>query len=168
MSYIPAVEPNSENIVFDLIFDAEFWNSPPIIDVLIDGEFIERHIIDKKDYQIKFKKIMSFKESHCLELKRSGKTDNETRFLSNGDIETQMLYIKTVKLDNINLRNLVWHMSTFHPIYPEPWASEQRAQGVNLEDTIPGEMYLGHNGTWRFEFTSPIYEFLVNWNRGHK
>jgi hypothetical protein len=168
MPYISAPAPNSENIFFDLILDAEFWNSPPVVDIFIDGEFIEQHTVDRNNYHIRFKKVMSFDSTHCLELKRSGKTDNETRFLPDGNIETQMLHIKTVKIDNINLRNLVWHMSTFQPTYPEPWASEQRAAGIELENNIQGEMYLGHNGVWRFEFTSPIYEFLVNWNRGNK
>ena len=101
---------------------------------------------------------MSFDKPHTLELIRSGKS-TET---------AQMLHIKTIKLDNIDLKNLVLSRSTFDPEYPEPWASEQIANGVKLENQIQGEMYLGHNGVWRFEFTSPIYKLLVAWTKGTK
>ena len=161
-------EPVSENIYFDIILESTYWNSPPELEILVDGESMGKHSIDQPSFHIRFKRIMAFDKPHILELRRTGKTKDQTRLLANGTYETQMLYIKTIKLDNIDLRNLVWHTSQYEPEYPEPWASEQQAQGIKLEKYVTGEMYLGHNGIWRFNFTSPIYKFLIEWAKGHR
>jgi hypothetical protein len=168
MSYITAPDPTSENIFFDIILDATYWDQPPRLEVLIDNKSVEKYTIDQPEFHIRFQQVMSFDQPHILELRRTGKTQDQTRMLEDGTFETQMLHIKTVKLDNIDLRNLIWHSSKFEPEYPEPWASEQQAQGIELEDQVLGEMYLGHNGTWSFTFTSPIYKFLVGWAKGNQ
>jgi hypothetical protein len=67
-----------------------------------------------------------------------------------------MLHIKTVKLDNIDLRNLIWHNSKFEPEYPEPWASEQS----NLESELTAHPYLGWNGCWSLTFGVPVFTWI--------
>ena len=168
MAYIIASDPTSENIFFDIILDATYWDQPPKLEVLVDDKSVGTYTIDQPEFHIRFRRVMSFDQSHILELRRTGKTQDQTRILDDGTFETQMLHIKTIKLDNIDLRNLIWHSSKFEPEYPEPWASEQQSQGVKLEKQVLGEMYLGHNGTWSFTFTSPIYKFLVGWAKGNK
>ena len=168
MLYVTAPDPTSENIFFDIILDATYWDRPPELEVVVDQESVGKYTIDQPEFHIRFRRVMSFDQPHTLELRRTGKTQDQTRMLADGTFETQMLHIKTIKLDNIDLRNLVWHRSEFEPVYPEPWASEQQAQGVELEKQVVGEMYLGHNGVWRFAFTSPIYKFLVAWAKGNQ
>ena len=158
VNYITAPDPVSENIFFDLTLNAEYQHCPPVLDILVDNEAVGHYIIDQASYHIRFKRVMSFDQPHMLELRRSGKHNDHT----------QSLHIQEVKLDNINLRNIVWHTCTYEPEYPEPWATEQRQQGIELEPVVPGEMYLGHDGVWRFEFTSPTYQFLVNWAKGNR
>jgi hypothetical protein len=167
MPFITAPDPVSENIFFDIILESTYWDRPPELEVAVNGKFIEKYTIDQPDFHIRFCQVMSFDQLHVLELRRLGKTNDQTQILKDGTFKTQMLHIKTIKLDNIDLRNLIWSRSTFTPTYPEPWATEQQAQGVKLEEQVVGEMYLGHNGTWRFEFTSPIYKFLVEWAKGN-
>lgn len=167
MSYITAPEPISENIFFDIILESTYWDRPPELEVILDGSTIGKYVVDKEEFCIRFKQVMLFDQPHLLELKRSGKTNDQTQISNDGILKTQMLHIKSILIDNIDLRNLLWSRSVFEPEYPEPWASEQQAQGVKLEKQVLGEMYLGHNGTWRFEFTSPIYKFLVNWAKGN-
>lgn len=168
MTHVTAPDPTSENIFFDIILDATYWNQPPELEVVVDNESVGKYTIDQPEFHIRFRRVMSFDQPHILELRRTGKNQDQTRMLADGTFETQMLHIKTIKLDNIDLRNLVWHSSEFEPEYPEPWASEQQAQGVELEKQVLGEMYLGHNGVWRFAFTSPIYKFLVAWAKGNQ
>lgn len=168
MPFITAPDPVSENIFFDIILESTYWDRPPELTVLVDTVVIGHYIIDRSEYHIQFRRNMRFDQPHVLELKRTGKTNDQTRVLADGSFETQMLHIKTIKLDNIDLRNLIWHSSQFEPEYPEPWATEQQAQGIELEKQVQGEMYLGHNGTWRFNFTSPIYKFLVTWAKGNR
>jgi hypothetical protein len=167
MTLITAPTPTSENIFFDIILESTYWDQPPQVEVVIDNESIAKYTVDTSEFHIRFRQEMTFDQPHVLELRRTGKTPDQTRMLHNGQYETQMLHIKKIMIDNINLRNLVWHSCRFDPEYPEPWASQQRAQGIILENSVVGEMYLGHNGIWRFDFTSPIYKFLVAWAKGN-
>jgi len=156
--HVPIIEPVSENIFFDIILESTYLDHPPELEVIVDNRSIGKYIVDQPELHVRFRRVMSFDQPHTLELIRGGKS-TET---------AQMLHIKTIKLDNIDLKNLVLSRSIFDPEYPEPWASEQIANGVKLENQIQGEMYLGHNGVWRFEFTSPIYKLLVAWTKGIK
>jgi hypothetical protein len=165
-NFVSAPLPASENIFFDVILESTYWDRPPTLEILVDGDQIGKYTIDQFEYHIRFKRVMTFGQPHTLELRRTGKTNNQTKIMPDGGLKTQMLKIKTIKLDNIDLKNLILHSSNFEPDYPEPWASEQRKLGIELETQVPGELYLGHNGVWRFNFDSPIYRFLVNWAKG--
>jgi hypothetical protein len=46
---------------------------------------------------------------------------------------------------------------TYTPIYPEPWTSEQPA---SLPCTISPHTYLGWNGTWRLDFSVPVFTWI--------
>lgn len=163
---ILAPDPVSENIYFDLYFTTNYWDRPPMVNISVDDSFIGTYTLDQPEHHIRFRRSMGFHQPHTLQIYRHNKDNSQTKFLPDGTLLTQMVQINQVKIDNIDLRNIVWHKSTFEPQYPEPWFSEQVALGQTPEKIVPGEMYLGHNGTWRFNFTSPIYRFLVNWVRG--
>lgn len=165
MPSIQRSTPTSENIFVDLYLSGEFWDRPPEIDVLIDNQVVQSHVVDQANYHIRFRHVMSF-GPHRLQIRYKNKTNDQTRQLANGEYQSQLVHIDKIKLDNIDLRNIVWHTCRFQPEYPEPWASQQLAAGNILEKELVGEIHLGHNGLWTFEFTSPIYMFLVGWTRG--
>lgn len=164
MSMIHRVEPTSENIFVDLRLGGEFWQKPPEVDIFVDGKLIQSHLVDRTDYHVRFRHVMDF-GPHRLELRRKNKTNDQNRLLPDGSYQGQLLHINQVRLDNIDLRNLVLHTCKFQPEYPEPWASQQREAGIILENELIGETHLGHNGVWTFDFISPIYMFLVDWAR---
>jgi hypothetical protein len=99
---------------------------------------------------------------HQLSIRRYNKTGNQVRINDSGQLEDQMLSIKKITIDDINIRNIIWCKSYNEPEYPELWASQQRAKGINLEKFILGETNFGHNCTWRLEFTSPFYQFIFD------
>ena len=74
-----------------------------------------------------------------------------------------ILIIEKIKIDNIDLKNLIQHRCLYTPVYPEPWASQQTDKGKDLPKILNGTMILGHNGEWEFEFKSPVYKFLIDW-----
>lgn len=162
---IVASEPTSEYINIDIHFSSEYWNTPPAITVLVDNHEYVSESVGKNGLHVNFKHMCNFDIWHKLKIIRSGKTDVETRIIDE-KFETQTLFIDSVSIDNTNIRDLIWSRSKFNPEYPEPWASEQIANGVNLESNIIGETTLGHNGIWEFEFRSPFYMFLVDAIRG--
>ena len=78
-----------------------------------------------------------------------------------GDIlKDQMLHIKSIEIDEIDIGALVYE-GVFTPIYPEPWASQQRESGNELPETFKNVTQMGHNGSWSFTFGSPFYLWLL-------
>lgn len=157
--FVPASEPCSETIWFEIEFNAQYWDRPPYVDILIDGVSAFSDWVRDQDQVVRFQRTLAF-GNHTLQLIRSGKTDDQTRMIPTG-FETQTLSITRMKIDNIDVRNLIWNDSFFIPEYPEPWASQQRNLGHDLEPSVRGELHFGHNGSWHFDFSSPFYKFLV-------
>lgn len=156
-----AVKYTVEDIKFEIAFKTSWWLDPPAVSILVDeNEKFNGEI--KKDTIIKFSHTLRF-TNHKLVIHRTGKTDAQVRINELGEHEGQDLIIDWIKIDGTNIRDLIWTKSVYKPDYPEPWASQERAKGNNLEECVLGETFLGHNGTWEFEFTSPFYRFIMNW-----
>lgn len=166
--FVPAPAPTSEIINFNLEFDSEYWNQPPVVDIYLNDIHKGVWIIDSKNFQINFQHQLEFGVDYTLEIQRSGKTPDQTREITPGEYQTQTLTINKISIDRINMQNIVWHSCTFAPEYPEPWATQMRDSGVCLEEHLQGEMTLGHNGVWKFTFGSPVYKFLVDFVRGER
>lgn len=162
---IRAAPPVQETIGFDLSFAAQFWNNPPCVDVWIDQVKIANLEIDR-DQNFRFFQTCEFGQ-HELRLVRHGKTPRETRTGPNGDYETQTLALAGISIDGVNVKNIVWDRCEFFPEYPEPWATEQKKQNIQLESPVPRETVFGHNGIWVFRFRSPFYRFVVDCVRGN-
>jgi len=163
---IEAKPPTQETISFDLFFRSQFWNTPPCVDIWIDRTKLASIAVDK-DQNFSFNHICEF-GTHQLRLVRHGKNKDETRIGPAGDYETQILELKNICIDHINVMNIVWPRCRFSPQYPEPWATEQKKQGRILESTVEGETIFGHDGIWTFEFQSPFYQFVVDCVKGRK
>lgn len=145
------VVTEQETITFKLTLHPTYRDGPPQIKILLDEQLMFDGAINSPQV-IEFSKSLVF-APHKLILQRHGKTIDQA---------DQLLQIKTVEIDGIDVQNIVWASSYFCPEYPEPWASQQRNSGVELEATVFGETILGHNGTWVLEFNSPFYKFLIN------
>lgn len=141
-----------EDINFKLHFSTSFEKVPPHIKVYLNDMLMY-------DNDVVADKIVSFNQNLILE------TDYSLRIVRSGKVldSTQMLKLDQLEIDGINIRNIVWHRSYYQPKYPEPWASQQISQGINLEEKILGETWFGHDGTWTLEFSSPFYKFIFDW-----
>jgi hypothetical protein len=124
------------------------------IDLGIVGDPVLKFYID--DIEMPgpvFEHVCAFGE-HTLRIIHSGKT-NQT--------PEQSVTIDKVVIDGVNIRNIVWINSYNRPNYPEPWATQQREQGIELEEIVKGETVLGHNSEWTLPFTSPFYKYVMEW-----
>ena len=138
-----------ERISFEIELDSEYRDSAPHVIIGIDGTthftgHIDRHQI------IRFYHDLDFGQDHRLTISRSHTQP------------CQLLTIQTITIDGTNIQNLIWNRSQFRPSYPEPWASQQRDQGIDLAPQIIGETCLGHDGEWSLTFGSPFWQFLLN------
>jgi hypothetical protein len=153
---------NQEIIDFKIKFTPQFWNRPPVACILIDDEVKFHDAITHQNSIVEFFHTMSFDQKHCLTILRSGKTDDQVRKNPDGSYDDQALIIDQIKIDGIDIRNIIYTDSYNEPSYPSVWAKEQQDAGVILKQYIPGETYLGHNGTWKLHFTSPFYQFIMD------
>jgi hypothetical protein len=75
-----------------------------------------------------------------------------------GDLDRAVI-IKSVVFNDIKSDKLLWQ-GKYYPRYPEPWASEQKQAGQNLEESLPAHTYLGWNGIWVLEFGVPAFTWI--------
>lgn len=162
--------PTEETIKFELYLKADYPKNPPRIQILLDDHEKFNGVIEKGEKIVSFHHTCSFLSPHRLTLVRYGKTNNDT-IKDPMDPEhsyvTQMLILKKLKIDGIDIRDIVWVKSITEPQYPEPWASNQKAMGNVLEEKIIGCTEFGHNCKWYLDFTSPFYYFIMKWMNGN-
>jgi hypothetical protein len=87
-------------------------------------------------------------------------------FLNKQDSDTvpeqgldKAVVIENVSFFGISDPKFVW-AGIYEPSYPEPWATEQRAQGVVLKQHLNSHNYLSWNGKWTLTFTVPVFTWI--------
>lgn len=146
-----------ELIDIKLTLEAEFFKEPPVVTAKINDDVFYNDLINDSISEINTTHQCEYNRNHCIQITRSGKTNS---------CPEQLLKVTSVEIDGTNIRDIVWHTSVFYPEYPEPWATEQKQKGIELEYPVYGETILGHNGVWEFNFSSPFYQFLINKVKG--
>ena len=154
----------TEKLKFKLELYATMWNKPPHAEILIDNKSYFNSDItgteDKPDI-IEFEHEVEDEKEYALIINRAGKTKNQTVVNEKGDIlNDQLLHIKSIEIDEIDIGALVYE-GVYTPQYPEPWATQQRETGVELQESFKNVTKLGHNGEWKFTFSSPFYMWLL-------
>lgn len=152
------MHPTSETIQFEFTFELTNYRQEylPYIKIFVDEEEKYSHEINKDITYVKFDHTCAFGMPHRLKFDRSG-TDPSGH---------QMLVLQQLKIDGINIQNIVWSRSVTIPEYPEPWASEQKAANIVLPEELYGTTHFGHNCTWYLDFTSPFYIYIMKWMGG--
>jgi hypothetical protein len=152
--FLDSKHQNKETLSVDLYITAT-WNShPPALEILIDNNSVLVPSLTKGTNHIKFDITLEFGK-HKLKIIRSGATSHDN---------SQLVKIESIFIDEFDCERCVLNNSAFKPIYPEPWASQQRKQNVELLEIIPYETVLGHNGEWDLPFASPFYPHLLEIN----
>ena len=153
----------TETLKFKLELYATYWNKPPIAEIKIaDKTYFKDKITGTKQNPIKieFEHTLENETSHTLNIIRTGKTEQETVLENDTIIKDQLLNIKYMEIDEIDLGALTYD-GVYTPEYPERWATQQRDKGVNLPKSFKNVTQMGHNGIWTFNFTSPFYMWLL-------
>ena len=154
----------TEKLKFKLELYATMWDRPPHAEILIGGQSHFKGDItgteDKPDV-VEFEHEFTEGEKSELIIERSGKLVNQTVINDKGDLlKDQLLHIKGIEIDEIDIGSLVYE-GIYTPKYPEPWATQQRQAGNELGESFKNVTAMGHNGTWRFTFSSPFYMWLL-------
>ena len=154
----------TEKLKFKIEFYATMWDKPPHAEVLInDISHYKGEILGTKDKPtlIEFEQELEENKSYDLTIHRTGKAKNQTVINEKGDIlKDQLLHIKSIEIDEIDIGGLVYE-GVYTPIYPDPWATQQRHEGNELKESFKNVTIMGHNGKWSFTFGSPFYMWLL-------
>lgn len=145
-------EFNTETIVFQIDFQINAWDKPVDLEILVDDILVGNYSL-YKNKSVKFQQKLIMNQDHKLIIHRTGKTLDQTDQTAN---------IESIFIDNINVKDIVVSSCEYYPDYPEPWASEQQAMGIDLEYPVKQELYFGHNGIWKYSFSSPFYRYLLH------
>jgi len=153
----------TEKLKFKLELYATMWDKPPIADIKIAGKsYFKEEIASTEDKPtiIEFEYELEEGKSYNLIINRSGKNKRQTIVENEKIIKDQLLHIKSIEIDEIDLGGLVYE-GVYKPEYPEPWATQQTEAGNKPPETLKNVTQMGHNGTWTFTFESPFYMWLL-------
>jgi hypothetical protein len=154
---------NTEKLKFRLELWAEYWDKKPIAEIKINSESKFKAEIDSTEDNptlVEFEHELVEGEKYNLQIVRSNK-DKLQCVVENGKIlKDQLLNIKRIEIDEIDIGALLYE-GVYTPEYPEPWATQQRTAGVNLETSFKNVTRMGHEGTWSLAFESPFYMWLL-------
>jgi len=120
---------------------------------------------------IQFSKDVMFKEEiteskvySYEEYLEEGNYDIIIEFLNKKNTDTVDGKDKAIKIDKIVFNNIesekfVWE-GVYHPIYPEPWLSQQKTAGKVPTPILTAQTYLGWNGVWKLTYSAPIFTWI--------
>jgi hypothetical protein len=73
--------------------------------------------------------------------------------------DQEAVIIEQVDFFGISDPRFAW-AGVYEPCYPEPWATEQRSQGVVLKPQLCPYTYLGWSGKWTLTFSVPVFTWI--------
>ena len=129
-----------------------WWHQAPLVKIRLD-DAVCWHSPLAQHLELDLSRTLSRGE-HVLILEYSGKTNEDTQ--PNRD---QAVTIDSIDFFGISDNKFKLH-SIYQPDYPEPWRTQQLDAGLDLATHLIGQDYLAWNGTWRLEFTTPIFTWM--------
>lgn len=89
-----------------------------------------------------------------------GATDTCTLVVEFTDKQDQeAVIIEQVSFFDIADPRFAW-AGIYEPQYPEPWATQQQSQGIELRPRLTAHTYLGWPGKWTLTFTVPVFTWI--------
>ena len=152
-----------EKLKFKLELYSTYWDKTPRAEILINSHSHYNQEItgtEKEPTVIEFEHELKEGEKYSLIIERSGKDIRQTVVENGQIIKDQLLHIKSIEIDEIDIGALVYS-GLYTPQYPEPWASQQRQAGNALPESFKNVTTIGHNGHWELSFASPFYMWLL-------
>jgi len=113
------VVPDTELVEFKIVLDSVWHNAAPKYEVLIDDEVKSYGVVEEK-FENGEEKVISFsldlpEGDHTIKIRLGGKLPRHTIVDdSNNIIADQLLKIKQIEIDEIELDYLFYSLSNFH------------------------------------------------------
>ena len=98
---------------------------------------------------------------HYLKIVHSDKKINDYDETHDRHIIIKKIFFDGIDLDQTDYCPLT-HRGKFYPEYEKSYKETCEIQGTFLPEFICPNHYLGHNGTWILEFSSPVYSWIID------
>ena len=73
--------------------------------------------------------------------------------------DQEAVVVESVSFFGLQDPRFAW-AGVYEPQYPEPWATQQHDQGVNLKQHLSPHTYLGWPGKWTLTFDVPVFTWI--------
>jgi hypothetical protein len=142
-----------ETLKFRITLESEFWDRPPEFQVLVDNVPVS---LEPVVLQSGVSAVFEFEQQltdgdHTVGVRLLNKRA-ELDTVMDGDriVKDQLLTIKEIVIDDVNLFRQLYGHSEYH--LDEPW------QGQSM---IPNQSCMGWNGVIQLKFSTPYYFWLI-------
>jgi hypothetical protein len=151
-----------ELVEFKITLDSIWHNDPPKYEILLNDNLIDSGVVTEKEESGEGKIITFSSElpegEHVIKIRLLDKQNKHTPIDENNNIlADQLLNIKQVEIDEIELDHLFYELGTYHR-----QVDAQNGSPIYSETPLP-ENYknLGWNGEWRLKFSVPTYIWFL-------
>lgn len=104
--------------------------------------------------------------SHELKIVHFGKTDRDHVYNMDGTIGIdKYIKIDSILIDEVKLRDEELQQGKFWPVYSDSYLATLQTQQEMPPLYISPNLYLGHNGTWRWDFYYPFVPWIIEQRR---
>jgi hypothetical protein len=152
----------TELVEFKILLDSVWHNAAPKYEILLDDEVVSYGMVSEKSEKDEEKVVSFAKEciegEHTLTIRLIGKLPKHTIVDENNTIiADQLLHIKQIEIDEIELDHLFYELGNFHK-----QIGIANSKPVYDESPMP-EKYtnLGFNGEYRLKFSVPTYIWFL-------
>ena len=135
----------------EITIEATFHSDPPVIKYGVDQANNTVALIDRLTVLTIDADLLV--GTHNLIVDFINKKDSDCIPSQNLD---KTIKIKKVSFDSFNIPQFIY-ISTYTPVYPEPWYSEQTPPPPAV---VVGADLLGWNGCWQLNFESPVFPWI--------
>jgi hypothetical protein len=129
------------------------WHiTPPEINIGVNNNI--KKLILSEEQTFHYECIAN--DSSTLTIELLNKTDADS--IPDKGLDKAVI-IESISFFDITDPRFVW-MGIYEPKYPEPWATQQQAQGVVLKQHLTNQTYMAWNGKWVLTFTVPVFTWI--------
>jgi len=99
---------------------------------------------------------------HELKIVHYGKTDQDHVYNIDGSIGIdKYIEIRGIAIDRVRLHDKELQEGQFWPVYSDAYIQTLRSLNTIPPMYISPNLYLGHNGTWKWDFYSPFVDWII-------
>jgi hypothetical protein len=131
----------------------------PLVRILVSEQEFYHGVLTSSPGEVQYIEfdVEVIEGTQSLQLFLLNKLSSDTKVDNGIIVEDMVLNISSIEVDDIDLGTLLWTHSKYYPIYPAEYEDLQQKQITEITDCVD----LGWNGTWKLEFSSPFYIWLL-------